>query len=204
MLSMFKELNPFKGEVRAKGLGKRELPENPNSSLYPFRVDHLSKNAKIFWEQRGYGAFAVSILTDQVIKMVVGELGHEETQLFVRYLIGKLAADDRQAVGKLPKDHTDRKAYAEIFWYEKRRASEIVEDMVCSLEEKTGSASAEEAVGLISEELVSAADDVKRIFFRKLTKEVGAVERDQLIASRLRSRVEMISRIKEKAITKND
>ncbi len=202
MLSMFKELNPFRGEKRVKGLGRRALPRNPDSSPIPFRLDHLSENAKAFWDQRGYGAFAISILTDETIKMAIGELGYEETQLLVRYLVGRLAADDRQAVGKLTKGHPDRISFAEIFRYEKRLELEILENMIASLEEKTGSANAEETVGLISRELASAADGVKRIFFRKPTKEIGVIERDQLIASQLRSRAAQIVRIRDQATAK--
>lgn len=202
ILSMLKELNPFRGERRMKGLGRRDLPRNPDSNPIPFRFDHLSENAKAFAEQRGYGALAVSILTDETIKTAVGELGHEETRLFVRYLIGVLAAEDRQAVGKLPKGHPDRISFAEIFRYEKRLELEILDNMIVSLEEKTGIANAEETVGLISRELAGAADSVKRIFFRKPTKEIGVIVRDQLIASQLRSRAAQITRIREQAIAK--
>lgn len=202
------EMNFFRREMQremqaVRGLGKRDLPQNPGSSAIPLTVDRLSKNAKGFWERRKYGAFAVSIFTDPTIKMVISELSHEETRLFASYLIGILAADDRQAVKALPKSHPDRKAYAEIFWFEKRKTSAIVEEVVCALSDKAGSANAEEAVGLISQELAGAADDVKRIFFRKLTKEVSAASRDDLITSRLRSRVAQIARIKDQALTKS-
>lgn len=200
---MFKELLPLWGERQVKGLGERKLPNNPDSTKVPFRVDHLSKNASAFWERRGYGAFAVSIITDERIKTAIGELGYEDSPLLVRYLIGVLARDDGQAVRKLPKNHPDRKAYAEIFWYEKRRESEIVEEMICALEEKAESANAEEAVGRISKELASAANDIKSNFFRNLTTEVGTTERDQLIASQLRSRVAAIVRIREQAAAKS-
>lgn len=200
---MFKELLPLWGERRAKGLGKRNLPDNPDSTKVPFRVDHLSKNAKAFWEHRGYGAFVVSIVTDERIKTAIGELGYEDSPLLARYLIGILARDDRQAVRGLPKHHPDRKAFAEIFWYEKRRESEIVEDMVRTLEEKAEIANADEVVGRISKELAGAAYDIKSNFFRNLTTEVGAAERDQLIAFRLRFRASQIARIREQAIAKS-
>ena len=200
---MLKELNFLRRERQAvKGLGKRELPSNPDSTRLPFMIEKLSKRAKRFWDQRKYGAFAVSIFTDEKIKMVIGELGHGETQLFSRALIATLVEDDRQAVSALPEQHPDRIAFEEIYRHEEQRTAEITEGMTLALAEKSGRPAAEEATGLISKLLADEADDVKRIFFRKLTQEFDAVKRDQLIASRLRSRAVQIARIREQAIAK--
>lgn len=186
-----------------KGLGKRELPSNPNSTRLPFMVDQLSKQARAFWDQRKYGAFAVTIYTDEIIKMVIGELGHHETQLFSRALIATLVEDDRQAVSALVEQHPDRIAFEEIDRYEKKRTAEITGEMILALAEKSGRPAAEQATGLISKMLADEADDVKRIFFKKTTKEFDSIKRDQLIASRLRSRAAQIARIREQAIAKN-
>lgn len=200
MLPMVKELNFLRG---IKGLGKRELPSNPNAPAISVAPERLSKNARNFWERRKYGAFAASILRDNTIKIALDELSPNETRLFGHYLVGILASDDRQFVRALPKGHPDRKGFAEVFWYEKQMASGIIDDMIESLAEKTEEGVAVEAVEQICQELAGASGDAKRIFFRKLTTEVGAVERDNLIASCLRSRAAQIARTKEQAFAKS-
>ncbi len=199
---MFKELLPFLRERGVKGLGERKLPDNSDSFELPETHRGLSATAKSLWDRRKYGTFVASIYQDKEIKLAICQLGQNESRLLEIYLICRLAAEDRTAIGNLPKDHPDRNGLAEIYWREKVQEAEIFETMIDDLAKNTEEDSAIQAVGLISQELQAAAEDAKRNFFRPVTREVSETDRDELIASQLRLRAQRIDRIKAQALAK--
>lgn len=189
----------FQAQLENAGLGKRDLPRNPDLGKYRETRTDLSGAALKFWEDRGYGAFASLIIDSPANRIILDTLTAQELLLLRHYLVGRLAADDKPSVIHLPRKHPERQAYSEIKWKEKNDTRRLIISMEEAFAGQIGQDAACDLVDDISVALARLSGEVKRNFFRPRTPEFGTTEKANLIARQLVICARDIRVIKERA-----